>query len=94
MLAPPVQPRRGERTQTGGHGAGLPRLDGASDLSLGGQVQQAAATYRRTRREGGWGAPRRPPLCTGAHVTHCALQRAAESTPNRKDIVPAAGAAK
>lgn len=103
VLAPPVQPRRGERAQPGGHGAGLllparrgppaptGRRTPASEGRCGGGQPPTAGLGRRT--PGVRGAPRPPPLCTGAHVTHCDLQRAAESTPNRKDIVPAAGAA-
>lgn len=112
VLAPPVEPRRGERAQPGCHGAGLflawrggPALTYRDSPGLGGQRRwrepqgRPAATSgqaprrRRRDRPACRGRLSPHPLWTGAHVTHCDLQRAAESTPNRKDIVHLAGAA-
>lgn len=95
VLAPPVQPRRGERTQPGGHGVVEGRPAGGPRPRRAEAAERRAATGARLRdgAAGVQGAPLPHRLCTGAHVTHCDLQRAAESSPNRKDIVHTAGAA-
>ena len=108
VLAPPVEPRRGERAQPGCHGAGLllllPSWGGPAPTAQRpprprGRVAVAVAAAAGQTRRPRWDRPAcrgrlsPHPLWTGAHVTHCDLQRAAESSPNRKDIVRAAGAA-
>lgn len=77
VLAPPVQPRRGERAQPGRHGAGSSRRRGSPlgprATGPAGRCGSGAGDART-----GQACPATPPhpRPTGAHVTHCGLQRA------------------
>lgn len=97
VLAPPVQTRRSECAQPGSHGSSSWRRGSSSDRRASdpqpwdADAAGAAVSGQTPRREVGCKAA--CPLSLWIHVTRCDLQRAAESTSNRKDIVPAVGAA-